>query len=250
MKKTITKIMIAATLFAVTPLTLTVTSKIAHASLPVIDITNLQQNTLTALRTAAQIENQLVQIRNQVKSLSMLPSGITAPIKGVYDSNLRELNGLIADVKGIGFDLNQIDGQFNQLYPTGQWDTINRGQYDQYYQKWNTELTESARTAMKAQGVIERSQGYNTQAMNILEQSNSSDGEVRQIQATNQMLSLVSAQLSGLTENLSTSTRLTATVAVDAAQRKEAERAYRNKLMDGYGGLNTTPQPIELKKIH
>jgi len=102
---------------------------------------------------------------------------------------------------------------------------------------------------MKAQSVIERSKNYNDQAASILESSNGADGEVRQLQANNQMLGIVSAQLNGLTENLAASSRITATAAAEAAQRREAEQAYRNKLMTGYGGQNTTPQPITLSPI-
>ncbi len=85
--------------------------------------------------------------------------------------------------------------------------------------------------------------------MNILSGSTAADGEVRQIQATNQMLSVVSAQLNGLTENLSTSSRLNAMAAAEGAQRRAAEQAYKEKLINGYGGMNTTPDPITLPPI-
>jgi len=248
MKKRVQRVLIGAMLLAGSP-ALSLSSNQADAALLVTDLSNLQQNTLTAVRTASQIQNQLEQIRNQVKTLTRLPSSTFGPVKGIYDSNTRELNGLIADVQGISFDLNQIDGQFNQLYPTGTWDNVSRSQYEQYFQNWNKELTEAAKTAMKAQSVIERSKNYNDQAASILESSNGADGEVRQLQANNQMLGIVSAQLNGLTENLAASSRITATAAAEAAQRREAEQAYRNKLMTGYGGLNTTPQPITLPEI-
>ncbi len=249
MKKRIKRVLIGAMLLAVVPVQLPFSSKMAHAAILVTDLSNLQQNTLTAIRTAAQIENQLEQIRNQVRTLSTLPSSTFGPIKSIYENNSRELSGLIADVQGISFDLNQIDGQFNQLYPTGTWDSINRNQYEQYFQNWNRELTEAAKTAMKAQSVVERSRSYNDQAATILDSSSGADGEVRQLQANNQMLGLVSAQLNGLTENLAASSRITATAAAESAQRREAEQAYRNKLMTGYGGQDTTPQPITLAPI-
>lgn len=249
MKKRIKRVLIGAMLLGVVPAQLPFSGTCVYAALTVIDMSNLQQNTLTAIRTAAQIENQLEQIRNQVRTLTRLPATTFGPIKSIYDNNTRELNDLIADVQGISFDLGQIDGQFNQLYPTGTWDSINRSQYEQYFQNWNRELTEAAKTAMKAQSVVERSRNYNDQAATILDSSTGADGEVRQLQATNQMLGLVSAQLNGLTENLAVSSRITATAAAEAAQRREAEQAYRNKLMTGYGGQDTTPQSITLPTI-
>ncbi|KAA6230467.1 hypothetical protein FP507_10620 (plasmid) [Chlorobium phaeovibrioides] len=221
----------------------------AVASMPVIDVANLEQSMLTAVRSAQQIENQLESIRNQVRTLSTLPSSSYDPLHSIYGNNLQELDALIADVQGISFDLNQIDGQYNQLYPSGTWDGRSSAEYAQYNRSWSQQMMEAARTAMRGQSVISRSRGYNQAAMNILSGSFAADGEVRQIQATNQMLSVVSAQLNGLTENLSTSSRLNAMAAAEGAQRRAAEQAYKEKLINGYGGMNTTPDPITLPPI-
>jgi len=220
-----------------------------YAAITVIDLTNLKQNTLTAIRTAEQIQNQLSMIRNQVRTLSTLPSSTYGQIKGLYDGNMQELNGLIGDVQGISFDLNQVNSQFDQLYPQGQWDSMNRSQYGDYFHKWNKELSDAAKIAMRAQTVLQRSEAYNNEAMSILDRSAVADGEVRQLQSTNQMLGIVSAQLSGLTENLSTSTRITATAAAEEAQRKEAAAAYSRKLLQGYGGHVTNNTGVQLPMI-
>lgn len=222
----------------------------AVAAMPVIDVANLEQTMMTAARSAQQIQNQLEVIRNQVRTLSTLPAGSYDPLRTIYGNNLQELEGLIADVQGIGYDLRQIDGQYNQLYPSGTWNGRSSAEYAQYNRNWSQQMTDAARTAMRGQSVISRSRGYNEAAMNILNASSGADGEVRQIQATNQMLSLVSAQLNGLTENLSTSSRISAMAAAEAAQRREAEQAYKEKLMNGYGGMSTTPVPVTFQKVH
>jgi type IV secretion system protein TrbJ len=227
-----------------------VSVKQATAVVTVIDVSNLKQNTLTAVRTAQQIQNQLSMIANQVRSLSTLPSSSFAQIKGVYESNLRELNGMLSNVQGISFDLNQISSQYDQLFPQGQWNNMSSGQYADFYQKWNTELANAAKVAMQGQSVLQRSQDYNNEAVAILSRSAGADGEVRQLQSTNQMLGIVSAQLSGLTENLATSSRITAMMAAEDAQRREAAREYNLKLLEGFGGQDSSVHGVTLPKIH
>jgi type IV secretion system protein TrbJ len=231
------------------PVITTVSFESAAAALTVIDLSNLQQNTLTAARTAQQIQNQLAQIANQVKTLTTLPGSTFGAVKGIYDSNMRELNTLLTSVQGISFDLNQISSQYDQLYPQGQWNNMSSGQYSDIVRKWNTELANAAKIAMQGQSVIQRSQGYNDEAIAILNRSAGADGEVRQLQSTNQMLGIVSAQLGGLTENLSTSTRITAMMAAEEAQRREAAAAYNRKLMGGLGGNTIESNGVTLLPI-
>jgi P-type conjugative transfer protein TrbJ len=236
-RKTGKHLLLAGLLFAATP-ALPFMQPEASAALTVIDISNLKQNTLTAVRTAEQIQNQIEQIRNQVRSLQTLPAATFGPVKSIYDSNMQELNGLLSDVQGISFDLNQIDGQFNQLFPQGSWDQIDFSRYEQYYRDWTKELSEASKIAMKAQSVVERSQAYNNQAAAILNSSAAADGEVRQLQSTNQMLGIMSGQLDGLTQTLAVSARVSAMAAAQAANREEAERAFSTQMWSGYGSVD------------
>lgn len=247
MKPILKRLLLAGLFFS--PVLVTIPVNEAMAALTVIDLSNLQQNTLTAVRAAQQIQNQLSMISNQVKTLTMLPGETFGAVKGIYEGNLRELNGIIADVKGISFDLNQISSQYDQLYPQGQWSNMSTGQYADIFQKWNTELANAAKVAMKGQSVLDRSQDYNNEAIAILNRSSGADGEVRQLQSTNQMLGIVSAQLGGLTENLATSSRITAMMAAEEAQRREASAAWSAQLLEGLGSHDTTIHGVPLPDI-
>jgi type IV secretion system protein TrbJ len=247
MKPLLKRLVLAGLFFS--PVLDMVTVNEATAAVTVIDLTNLKQNTLTAVRAAQQIQNQLSMISNQVKTLTMLPGETYGAVKGIYEGNMKELNGIIADVKGISFDLNQISSQYDQLYPQGQWSNMSTGQYADIFRKWNTELANAAKVAMKGQSVLERSQDYNNEAIAILNRSSGADGEVRQLQSTNQMLGIVSAQLGGMTENLATSSRITAMMAAEEAQRRQASAAWNAKLMKGFGGYDTTVHGVNLPDI-
>lgn len=237
LKRTGKTLLLAGLLFAANP-SLPVMQSDAQAALTVIDISNLKQNTLTAIRTAEQIKNQIEQIRNQVRSLQTLPAATFGPVKSVYESNMQELNGLLSDVQGISFDLNRVDGQFDQLFPQGTWDQIDFNKYEQYYRDWTKELSEASKIAMKAQSVVERSQAYNNEAATILNRSSAADGEVRQLQSTNQMLGIMAGQLDGLTQTLAVSARVSAMAAAQAANREEAERAFSTQMWSGYGNVD------------
>jgi P-type conjugative transfer protein TrbJ len=210
-----------------------------YAFLSVIDVSNLQQNSLTAVRTAQEIQNQITQIQNQIRSLSTLPSSSFGNVSNIYSSNLRQLSALQTSMNKISFDVNQISTQYDTLFPEGQWNGKSTGLYSAFYQQWNKELSDSAKNAMEAQSILSRSQDLNNQALTILSQSDGADGEVRQLQSTNQMLGVVSLQLDGLTQNLSTSSRLTATMAAEEAQKREISDAYSQKLLRGYDSTPT-----------
>jgi hypothetical protein len=63
------------------------------------------------------------------------------------------------------------------------------------------------------------------------------------------MLGIVSAQLGGLTENLATSSRLTAMMAAEEANKREAAAVYNLKIMQGLGGNDTTVHGVTLLPI-
>jgi hypothetical protein len=63
------------------------------------------------------------------------------------------------------------------------------------------------------------------------------------------MLGIVSAQLGGLTENLATSTRITAMMAAEEAQRREAGAAWSAQLLEGLGNHDTTVRGVTLPDI-
>jgi P-type conjugative transfer protein TrbJ len=221
----------------------------AQAAMSVIDISNLRQNTLTAVRTAQQISNQVTMIQNQIKTLTTLPASTFNQVKGIYGQNMSELDNLINSMDGISFDMNNMNDQYGQLYSNGFNPDTSYGQYSDTFSKWNTQLASSAKTAMQAQSVLSRVQGLNAQAMKILDSSAGADGEVRQLQNVNQMLGIVSASLNGLTENLTTSTRITATMAAEEAARKQAAAAYGDKLMKGMGSQDLTKHAVTLPDI-
>ncbi|WP_315833489.1 P-type conjugative transfer protein TrbJ [Bradyrhizobium prioriisuperbiae] len=86
----------------------------------VFDPSNYSQNVLTAARTLEQINNQIRSLENQAqmlinqaKNLASLPSSVV----GQLTSHINEINSLIAQAKGITFDIQNTSSDFERLYP-------------------------------------------------------------------------------------------------------------------------------------
>jgi P-type conjugative transfer protein TrbJ len=85
----------------------------AHAQWVVFDPTNLVQNTLTAIRTLEQINNQIKQLQNeaqmlmnQARNLASLPFSVVNQLR----ANLATTERLIAQAKGLAYDVTNGSG--------------------------------------------------------------------------------------------------------------------------------------------
>ena len=218
-----------------------------------IDAANLSRNTVTSLKMIQDVAHQVTQIQNQImqyeamlQTLKSLDSQAFSQVRSLLQSQTDEYNQLYTDLNTIGYSLGQIDSEFNQLFPQGtDWNNVDYAQYSQYYQDWNKELRESAKKAMEAQTQVQRTQSYNAEIAAILSRSQGAEGEVRQLQAQNQMMGVVSSQLSDLTSTLATSGRLSATLAARAATKEEASLELKRRATQGWGGDRTQRQAPE-----
>ncbi|MEH2609614.1 P-type conjugative transfer protein TrbJ [Bradyrhizobium sp. AZCC 1693] len=90
------------------------------AQIVVFDPSNYSQNILTAARTLDQINNQIKSLGNEAqmlingaRNLTSLPSSVV----GQLASKINEINNLIAQAKGISFDVQKTQGDFERFYP-------------------------------------------------------------------------------------------------------------------------------------
>ena len=90
------------------------------AQVVVFDPSNYSQNLLTAARALEQInnqvrslENQAQSLRNQTRNLASLPTSVA----GQLASTINQMNSLISQAKGISFDVQKTQQDFERLYP-------------------------------------------------------------------------------------------------------------------------------------
>ncbi|MEC9487769.1 MAG: type IV secretion system protein [Prosthecochloris sp.] len=233
--------------------------RVALGAWPVIDVANLNRNTVTSVQMVqdvihqvTQIENQIRQYEAQLRMLRRLDGSSFSEVSRILDANMRDLSSVLREMNGIGYDLGEIEHELDTLFPQGdEWAAVELEEYDDYYRKWNRELGESARTAMRAQAVIERTQEYTEEASEILSRSAAAEGHVEQLQAQNQMLGVVSGQIGDLTRTIAASERVAATAAAVSAKEREAEMRLHKKMISDYANVDIAPEPLyrELPKL-
>lgn len=212
------------------------------AGIPVMDLTNFTQNLISALQNimsvvndATRAANQGRQISNQVKSLTTLGGGLFNTVNGLANSNITELDSLVSTAQGINFNAGQVNTQFDTMFPQGTtWSNIPIDQFGGEFNRWTQNLSDAAKFSMQAQTVVNRVRENYRRMTQILNQANGAEGEVRQIQAANQSLGVVSSQLGDITQTLVAGQRVTSTTAAVAAAEKAAKHEAKARLRSGY----------------
>jgi type IV secretion system protein TrbJ len=160
----------------------------AHAQWVVVDPTNLVQNTLTAVRTLEQINNQIQQLQNQAQSLinqgrnlASLPFNVVNRLR----STLASTQQLITRAQGLAFQVQSMDQQFAQLYPQQYAATVSGNQmYQDAHQRWQNTLN-GLQTAMQMQAQVSQNVTEDESVLtDLVGQSQSATGALQAMQAT------------------------------------------------------------------
>ena len=169
-----------------------------HAQRVVIDPTNLVQNTLTAIRTLEQINNQIQQIQNearmltnQARNLASLPFNVVSRLR----SNLATTQRLIARAKGMAYDVARMDQDFQRLYPEQYAATVSGDQmYRDTQERWKNTLN-GLQTTMQMQAQASQNLSDDEGVLaDLVGKSQSAEGALQAMQAMNQLLALQAKQ--------------------------------------------------------
>lgn len=219
---------------------------VAQAQWVVVDPTNLVQNTLTAIRTLEQINNQVHQLQNEAqmlmnqgRNLENLPFNVVQRLR----SNLATTQRLIAQAKGLAYDVSSMDQEFARLYPEQYAASISGDQmFKDARERWKNTL-DGLHTAMRMQAQVSQSLSEDEGVLaDLVSKSQSASGALQAAQATNQLLALqakqsIQAQQLQLTQNRATSLEL-------ARQAAAMERAREIRRRFLGSGTTYTPQTV------
>ena len=170
----------------------------AHAQWVVSDPTNLVQNTLTAIRTLEQINNQIQQLQNeaqmltnQARNLASLPFNVVSRLR----SNLATTQRLIARAKGMAYDVARMDQDFQRLYPEQYAATVSGDQmYRDTQERWKNTLN-GLQTTMQMQAQASQNLSDDEGVLtDLVGKSQSAEGALQAMQAMNQLLALQAKQ--------------------------------------------------------
>ncbi|HBP5136777.1 P-type conjugative transfer protein TrbJ [Pseudomonas aeruginosa] len=222
----------------------------AQAQWVVVDPTNLVQNTLTAVRTLEQINNQIQQLQNEAqmlinqgRNLASLPFNVVNRLR----STLATTQQLIAQAQGLAFQVQNMDQQFARLYPEQYAATVSGNQmYQDAHQRWQNTL-EGLQTAMRMQAQVSQNVTEDEGVLtDLVGQSQSATGALQAMQATNQLLALqakqsIQAQQLQLTQGRAVSLELARQAAAVERGREVTRRflgtgtAYTPQSVNFYG---------------
>ncbi|MBB3014198.1 P-type conjugative transfer protein TrbJ [Cupriavidus alkaliphilus] len=221
---------------------------LAHpaAAITVFDPSNFVQNTLTAVRTLEQINNQIKQLQNegqmlmnQQRNLASLDFNIVNRLR----STLAGTERLIAEARGLAYDVQNMDADFARLYPDRYAATVGGDQmYRDAKERWQNTLN-GLHTAMRMQAQVSRDLPQDESVLaDLVRQSQSATGALQATQATNQLLALqakqsIQAQQLQLTQDRAGSLEL-ARQAAAVQHGREVTRRFLGT------GTAYTPQPV------
>jgi len=168
------------------------------AAITVFDPSNFVQNTLIAVRTLEQINNQIQQLQNeaqmlmnQARNLAKLDFNIVNQLR----STLATTERLIAEAQGLAYDVAHMDREFARLYPD-QYDASISGERmaQDARERWKHTL-DGLHTAMRMQAQVSSNLAQDKSALSdLVNQSQSAEGALQAMQATNQLLALQAKQ--------------------------------------------------------
>ena len=212
----------------------------------VLDPTNLVQNTMTAARTLEQINNQIRQLQNeaqmlinQARNLASLPFNVVSRLR----SNLETTKQLIAQAKGLAYDLSRMDAEFARLYPEQYAATVSGDRmYQDARERWKNTLG-GLQTAMRMQAQVSQNLSQDEGVLaDLVSQSQSATGALQAMQATNQLLALQAKQSIQLQQLQLTQDRAASLELARQAAAVERGREVTRRFLGG--GTAYTPQSV------
>lgn len=217
-----------------------------HAQWVVIDPTNLAQNIMTAANTLEQINNQIKQLQNQAQSLMNQAKNLTS----LDFSALNELraalsatNRLIQQAQGLAFNVQQMEAQFQQLYPESFSASVSSAQMVLDARKRWTNSLEALRTATQVQSqAVQNFASDESTLTDLLNRSQSAVGALQATQATNQLLALQARQSMQAQQLQITQDRAAALEQARQVAVQERAREVRRRFMGS--GTPYTPYTV------
>lgn len=218
----------------------------ARSQFVVIDPANLIENALTALRMLDEINNQVQQLEHEVTMLENDAKNLTALDFSVLNRLLDTLattDQLIAQARGLSFDLQHTVGQFAEQYPEQYGHGIdNLKMAEDARVRWVNSL-ESLRTAVSIQSQAQENFGSDKAVVSdLVNRSQAAVGALQAVQATNQLLALQARQSIQQQELQIAASRAAAMEQARAVAAEE--RAHQVRRLFSTQGTNYTPQPV------
>jgi P-type conjugative transfer protein TrbJ len=162
----------------------------------VIDPTNLVQNTVTALHQVSAYAQQVQQYQLQLQQYANMVKNTAAPVAQVWQSAQQAINGVMGTVNLFQGTGGQLQGYLNQFQDTNYWLSASPSSYNPYA-TIGSQAQKQANDAL-VKGIVAQQQQIQKDATTLQQlqtQAGSADGQMKALQAANQLAALQQEQL-------------------------------------------------------
>lgn len=212
----------------------------------VFDPSNYTQNTLTAVRTLEQINNQISQLQNEAQMLMNQARNLASLDFNVVNrlrTALAATDRLIGQAQGLSYEVAHMDQEFARLYHDQYAATVSGDSMAQDARaRWQNTLN-GLYTAMRVQAQASQNLRDDESALaDLVNQSQSAQGALQAMQATNQLLALQAKQSIQAQQLQITQDRAAALELAQQAAVTERAREVRRRFQGS--GTPYTPQAV------
>jgi len=163
--------------------------------IPVIDYSNLVQNTTTALKQVAAYAQQVQQYQLQLQQYANQVRNTVAPVAQVWQAAQGTMNGVLGTVNMFKGGPSQLQGYLNQFQDVNYWMSASPNAYT--YQTAGSIAQKQANDAM-VKGIVQQQDQIRADAAaleRLQAQAGSADGQMKALMAANQLAALEEEQL-------------------------------------------------------
>lgn len=224
----------------------------SRADIPVIDVSNLTQNVLTAARTLEEVNNQVTQLQqgismleNQARNLTSLPFSVLSQLQ----SSMGQINQLMGQAQSLAYTVQQVQQQFRALYPNYQsagfqGNITQAGLLADANARWQASINTFQNTMNVQSQIVAAIPNDQADLSSLVTESQGAVGALQAIQSSNQLLALQSRQLSATQDLIAADARAQA---ANAMQNAEVQSASQAEWQRFYGnGVSYTYTPVNL----
>ncbi|MGY0343475.1 P-type conjugative transfer protein TrbJ [Xylella fastidiosa] len=223
-------------------------SQQTQAGMPVIDISNLEQNIVSAVQQVAAVEKQIQQYQTQLQQYQNMLQNTAAPSAYIWDQASQVMNKLIAAQDTLNYYKNQIGGidaylsrygdvSYYKTLPCFSGGGCSTSQIQAFHtaQSNGSTAQKSANDAvLKAVDLQQQTLMSDAANLRLLQsQATSAQGQMQAIQAANQFASAQNNQLLQIRSLLAAQAAAQATRAENVADREAMQAAASRQIRSG-----------------
>jgi P-type conjugative transfer protein TrbJ len=208
--------------------------KPAQAQQVVFDPKNHIENALQAARQLESLANEARSLANQARELAASPYSHL----GQTSETLRDIGELARSVRGVAADLQGLERDFAQIYPTAV-DGLDPARALEQARARNNQARETAQDLARTAAELERlSRGRTGRLSGALSASQTAQGQTAAIQSSTQVLAVLAEDLGSMRTLLMAQSRL---LAAESARRAAERAAGAEARRQFWGRQGTSP---------